>query len=588
MVGALLYLRLTSLKNLIRSRLLRLRRPKYLIGAIFGAAYFYFFFFRHARAGTGFMAKGGIVTQLPADLTPLLLGLGALAILTIVMGMWVLPSEKPGFNFSEAEIAFLFPAPITRHSLVHYKLLSTLFTSLLQTVFFSLLFNSQSLFTARVLQVVASWWVVLSFFSLHYLGSSLTIARLVESGIGTRRRRTVILGFITLVFGATLLWTWRTLPDIWTAPSLRGWAIEAMNRGPLPWLLWPFRLMIRPFFANGPVQYLLALAPALLVLIAHYFWVARMNVAFEEASIAGAERRAARLAEAIRTGKRTVGAAPTVGRRPPFDLGRSRWPEFAFLWKNLLSTRPWFTPRGWVIAAASLVGIATILQRVMGPSYWMAGGTLATIGAVGAGGVLFYGPLLSRLDLRQDLANADILKTYPLPGWRVVLGELLAPIAILTGFIWLGLLAWLLGLHGHQPPNLSTVWLGPSMRVVFAACFAALTPLVVALELLVPNAAPVVLPGWFQTVRTPGAGIDLMGQRLIFGFGQVFVVMLAMLPAAITAAVLIFCTQWFAGPAFSVCFATLAVMVVLLGELWCGIWWVGGRFEQLDISEART
>jgi hypothetical protein len=169
-----------------------------------------------------------------------------------------------------------------------------------------------------------------------------------------------------------------------------------------------------------------------------------------------------------------------------------------------------------------------------------------------------------------------------------VLGELLAPTVILTGFIWLGLLAWLLGLHGHQPPNLSAVWLGEPMRVVFAACVAALTPLVVALELLVPNAAPVVLPGWFQTVRTPGAGIDLMGQRLIFGFGQVFVVTLALLPGAGTAALLIFCTQWLVGPALSVCFASVSVMIVLIGELWCGVWWVGGRFEKLDLSETRS
>lgn len=44
MLGALLYLRLTSLRNLLRVRLLRLKQPKYLVGAIVGAAYFWFFF----------------------------------------------------------------------------------------------------------------------------------------------------------------------------------------------------------------------------------------------------------------------------------------------------------------------------------------------------------------------------------------------------------------------------------------------------------------------------------------------------------------------------------------------------------------
>jgi hypothetical protein len=79
-----------------------------------------------------------------------------------------------------------------------------------------------------------------------------------------------------------------------------------------------------------------------------------------------------------------------------------------------------------------------------------------------------------------------------------------------------------------------------------------------------------------------------MGQRLIFGFGQIIVILLALLPAVLTAAVLVFITQWFAGPAVAVVFATVAVILVLAAELWCGVWWVGRKFEQLDLAEARA
>ena len=51
MFGALLYLRLTSLKNWLRMRLLRLKQPKYLAGAVVGVAYFWFFFFRRSFSG---------------------------------------------------------------------------------------------------------------------------------------------------------------------------------------------------------------------------------------------------------------------------------------------------------------------------------------------------------------------------------------------------------------------------------------------------------------------------------------------------------------------------------------------------------
>ena len=42
MLGALLYLRLVSLRNLVVQRILRLRQPKYLVGTVVAVAYFYF------------------------------------------------------------------------------------------------------------------------------------------------------------------------------------------------------------------------------------------------------------------------------------------------------------------------------------------------------------------------------------------------------------------------------------------------------------------------------------------------------------------------------------------------------------------
>ena len=39
-------------------------------------------------------------------------------------------AQRAALGFSEAEIAFLFPAPITRRGLVHFRLLSVQFRSL--------------------------------------------------------------------------------------------------------------------------------------------------------------------------------------------------------------------------------------------------------------------------------------------------------------------------------------------------------------------------------------------------------------------------------------------------------------------------
>jgi hypothetical protein len=195
---------------------------------------------------------------------------------------------------------------------------------------------------------------------------------------------------------------------------------------------------------------------------------------------------------------------------------------------------------------------------------------------------LLVGPQLVRQDLRSDLPNIDLLKTYPLAGWQVVLGEMLAPIAILSGLLWIALAAaaWALGAFSGQ-----VEWLTAGNRLTFVLCLACIVPLLCALELIVPNAAMLVLPGWHQTTRTPGGGgIEMMGQRLIFVFGQVLVVLLMLLPAVVAAALLIFATQWIAGLPAAAVLATLAVLVILGGEAWCWIWWLGRRFEKLDLS----
>ena len=578
-LSALLYLRLTSLNNFFRAQLRRLRQPKYLAGAVFVVAYFWFFVFRHTNAVLGKMSLPGA-----PDLSHLALAFGALAVTVILGAMWTLTSDKPGLHFTEAEIAFFFPAPLTRRILIHYKLLSTLFGSLIQSVFFSLMFHQGRLFSGRAPLLLVGWWVLLSIISLHNLGTSLTIARLAEGGLRAGRRRFLIIGGLASVGLATGWWIWREMPDINNYGSIFQWFEAVLNGGAMYWLLWPAKLILQPLVVTGLSNYLLALAPAVLVLAAHYWWVTRMDVAFEEASIARAAHFASRRAEIQAKGILHLGAKPAVGRRPPFELSRTRWVEFAFLWKNLLSTRPYFTLRNWLICAGIIVAYWRGCGLWLGHEYWRAGAMLATVGAISGGMALIYGPLITRLDIRQDLANADILKTYPLPGWRILLGQLLTPIVILSGIIWLGLLAWFLGLHGHQPPSLSLVWFNPMMRAVFVCCCAGVTPLLVTLLLLVPNGAAILFPAAFKTARTPGAGLDLMGQRMIFGFGQIFVLLLVVLPGAGAAALLIFITQWIIGPAAAVILATLIVALVFTGEIWCVLWWLGQRFEKLDLS----
>jgi ABC-2 type transport system permease protein len=177
-----------------------------------------------------------------------------------------------------------------------------------------------------------------------------------------------------------------------------------------------------------------------------------------------------------------------------------------------------------------------------------------------------------------------MLKGYPLRGWQLILGELLAPVAILSGITWLFLL--MAALAGSSLPEFLGKTIPAGAVVTLAGCAALVAPALLALQLIVVNAATLVFPAWFQPPRVghEGGGIEVMGQRLIFVVGNLLALVLALLPAAILGGSLVFILHHFIGVVAASILATLAVLAVLVGEVWCGIWLLGERFEKFDLS----
>jgi len=582
MIGALLYLRLTSLQNLVWTRARRLKQPKYLFGAIVGAAYFWFFVFRRML----FIPPGGT-----RDVSPELqaMPLMIIAVPVIIIGLkrvieaWIAPDDKPGLAFTEAEVAFLFPAPLTRRTLVHFKLLGTQVTILFSSLFFALLASRWVALRGNYLSHAIGFWVMFSTLNLHTTGAAFTVTRLIDGGVSKLRRQVGVIGGIVLFLAIAAYAAWRTAPAPTPAESANPlaflrYAAGLTDQGVLYWLLLPFKIVLGPLLAQDWAEFARALAPALLLLAAHYVWVVRAETSFEEASIALAEKRTAQLA-AMKEGKFRLGPAKAKARREPFRLAPAGGrPECAFLWKNLLSTNAFFQPRSFFIAAGVIVaGWAWLTFQ---PGHRGALTVATSMALVLAGYTLFFGPHAARQDLRSDLSHADILKSYPLHGWQVLLGEILAPTAILSALLWLALLSVALSFH---PRSLG--WFTPQLRAVILVGVALIVPVLCALQLLVPNAAVVLFPGWMHATRHRGErGIEMLGQQLIFVAGQFLAIVLALLPAVLAAAAIIFLTQWLIGPAAAVGVATLAVLVILLAEVGCGLWWLGGRFEKFDLS----
>jgi ABC-2 type transport system permease protein len=577
-IGALFYMRSRSLRNAALSRLKRLRQPKYLVGGIVGIAYVYFVFFRRAQLN----GSRSAANALPVELVPAIATVAVICLLVFVILCWVWRRDRAALNFSEAEIAFLFPAPITRSALIHYRLISVQMRVLVSAAIMALFSASWSFLPGNWPMRFIGWWLIFATLSLHVIGSSFVLTRMLDSGMSVLRRQLVVLGVITFTVALLVLWPSANLraptaDELASFRDLMKYLLDLVDSGPLRWLLLPGRWLFGPLLAVDGPAFLAALGPALLVYAIHYLWVLRNEVAFEETSIEQAEKRAAKVS-AMSAGNRRFAGAGRNARRAPFDLSKVRRPELAFLWKNLLSSREYLGARTALIAVGVILAGSTWLAGH--PTYENIRETLAMFSLATAAYLLVLGPQFARQDLRSDLLNTDILKTYPLHGWQIVLGEILTPLAIVTALIWLLLLTAVLN---FQPQRLA--WLTFEVRWAIAMGLAAIAPLLCALQLLVVNAAAVLFPAWLQTSRGRAPpSIEVMGQRIFFVVGQFLVVVLALLPAAVTAALVYGLLQWLVNIPVAAVFAFVAAFAILGVEVGWALAWLGRLFERFDLS----
>ena len=576
MISALFYLQFLSLKNRLLMRVRRLKQPKYLAGGIVGGLYFYFYFFRYLL-GVG-KSPGTLPLGGSAETIALFEGIGATLLMVMVVLGWVLPRERAALAFSEAEVAFLFPAPISRRGLIHYKLMRSqvaiLFTSL-----FLVLLSSRMGGNAWV--HAAGWWLILSTLNLHLLAASFARTMLLDRGISNWQRRAAVFLALLAFGGIVVVWARHSLPELNLAEltgieQLKDYFRQLLTAGPIPWLLYPFRLVVRPYLAQTGTGFLMALLPALGILAAHYLWVLRSNVAFEEASV-DASRKLAEKVAAVRSGNWQGANQALKGRRAPFVLRPNGAAAVGLLWKNLISAGQAYTWRIWlvlgILAASTSVAIS---QSAMRSNLASILGTLAGTFMIWT---LLLGPQFLRQDFRQDMQLSDVLKMYPLRGWQIALGELLAPAVILSAIQWTLLLVTVLLFSGIKLPGL-----GRAEMVSISLGAAIISPMLNVLTLQIPNAAVLLFPAWFQSGKDGPQGIEATGQRIIFMLGQLLAFLVAMIPAAVAFSVLFFTLRLVLALPVVIVAASAAAALVVAAEAALGVLLLGKLFERFDVS----
>lgn len=563
------YLAWRSAHNRIARQVRHLRSPRYVAALLLGLAYLWFVVIaQRPTPGTAELADSRWLELV-----------GALALLAAVAWGWIFGMERRVLAFSPAEVTFLFPGPVSRRGLIQFKLLRSQLLILFNALLWTLILSRERFGASPWLRVI-SIWVLLTTLSFHRLGASFVRTSLAEHGrLGLRHR---VVSLVALG-GVLIALTWsigEALPHLADADARTplGFlsAVGEAAAQPLPTALtYPFRLMIRPLTAQSVAAWLQALWPALVLMVLHYIWVVRSDTAFEEAAAAVSLQRARALSDRG-PGRR---AQPAVGRvtAPLFRLAPGGWPAGAILWKNLVAVTRTQRLRNVAIAMAAGAVIVTALS-------FEPEGTLAEVAGwfavTWAGALTVIGPQWVRNDLRCDLLKLDMLRSYPLRGWSIVIAEVSASALVLTviqlALLVIGYLAFL-GNQVMKPP-LET-------RTLLLVAGFALLPGVNLLGMIIQNGVALLYPAWVRLGTGRPAGIEALGQNMLMMV--VFVAMLAitlLLPVTIGGGTFLL-LQGAAG-AWAALPASILVLGIIAFEAALLIEWLGHLFERTDPAAA--
>jgi len=404
-------------------------------------------------------------------------------------------------------------------------------------------------------------------------------AGLTEQGAEGRRRSAgavVTFGVATLSLISAVLWQWPVLRgaaatdigDLFKAiPTVLAHPLAAVPLS-LP------KALIAPVFAGTLASWLATLPWALLLLAAHYAWILRLDARFEEAAIEASQHRAA-VVQQLRAGQLRL---PRIGSRKVASvprLGMRGLPEVAIVWKNVAAA---FRGGAWKVQLLFQTGALALfaaLIRLKGEGRGEAAMVAITTGWGAM--LLFTGPLWTRFDLRQDLPRLAILRTWPIPGWRIVAAEIAGVTLLQT--VAIGTLMVVPVVQVALSPDLLD---RARVTVPLLVAIALLIVPVNALLFTIQNGVALYFPAWVR-LGTNDRGFESMGQGILTAGASFLVVVVAMVFPAAAATI----TYLLAGAlgAWRATAAALAAAVVLLLQLVPAVAALGTRFEETEVTE---
>jgi hypothetical protein len=358
------------------------------------------------------------------------LGLFAYCVLTLLLS-----SAERALYYSPAEVSFLFPGPFPRRQLLAYKLGGQLLSVPIMAAFMAAAFVPHAAW-------LGAGYVGL-ILALAFLQLFSVAVALVSSTVGAlafNRGRRLALAALAALALAGLLQVGRQALILEPLEVLA----RVEGSGVVQVVLTPLRWFVEAFAAERLWPDLLrSAALGLAVDAALLAFVFALDAHYLEASAAASARVYARI-ERMQRG----GVGPSLGRAGRSRVGLPILPWWGgagpIAWRQLTtalrdSTRVLAV---LLVLGSMLVPALLVAPDRLGPESWF---VLTNQGLIF--GMTLVLTSLVPFDFRADVERMAELKALPIRAFRLALGQLIAPVVLVTALQWtaLGLLALRLG-----------------------------------------------------------------------------------------------------------------------------------------------
>ncbi len=330
--------------------------------------------------------------------------------------------QSPQVAFTPPEVQFLFAGPFSRRQILSYRIISQFLMTIPISIFFAL--------TMRMMvgTILGGWLaLILTFLFLQLFGMAVGMIAATVGELTYSLARKLFLFSVLVALGAAAVIAWRSaggLEDpLGTLEHLEKTDVVQYGLMPLRW----FARATTAQHIDG--NYFLNAGLALLVDLALLGVIFAVDAQYLEAAAANSEKLYARL-ERIRSGGiSSAGPASTrpIRRRMPDPIwlggiGPVAWRQFV----TALRSRRAFTIL-LIVTVISGIGPSIALmsnEKTSAALPW----ELAVLG-------LFMSLMMNQamaFDFRSDVDRMEVLKSLPIPAWRIVVGQLIAPVVALS------------------------------------------------------------------------------------------------------------------------------------------------------------